>query len=492
MDFLDPAKKRSHLIRLYIGYFLVAIAIALGSLVLLFAAYGYGVDKKGNVIQNGLVFISSAPAKADVRLSNISGTFGQSGETNSRFVLPADTYNVSLIADGYRTWRREFSLNGSSVERLTYPLLFPEKLKTTTLQTYSKVPEVFSNSPDRHWLLVSRPGALGSFDIYDSNDPKQPIRAISLPTGLLQSKGSAHTVEVIEWADDNTTVLIKHSFEGGVEFATINLQTPGQSVNLNNVLNFAADSIILKNKKSDQFFVTKGEQVFVGLKKNGSLSPFLSHVLAFRPEGDDVVVFVSKEKTAATGKVEVRIRSNDEVYVLRELPASSSYVLDLARYSNKWYFVVGERNEDHVYIYRDPLNALKERQPKAIISALILKIPNPQEAVISENGRFIAAKSGQKFAVYDAETDRSYRYEVKKPLVAGHPLKWMDGYRISSVSDGKVLVFDFDGTNPHSLSPSLPLAGLGFDKDYKGLYNLADSVDAPGQFAVTRTELEVK
>ncbi len=62
MDFLDPRKKRAYKIRLYIGYFLMAVALSIGTLILLFEAYGYDVNHKtGEVIQNGLVFVDSRP-----------------------------------------------------------------------------------------------------------------------------------------------------------------------------------------------------------------------------------------------------------------------------------------------------------------------------------------------------------------------------------------------------------------------------------------------
>jgi hypothetical protein len=62
MDFLDPKRKKSHHKRLFIGYLLMAVAVAMGTLILLFSAFGYGVDRKtGDVIQNGTVFVDSQP-----------------------------------------------------------------------------------------------------------------------------------------------------------------------------------------------------------------------------------------------------------------------------------------------------------------------------------------------------------------------------------------------------------------------------------------------
>ena len=65
MDFIDPDKKRKNTIKLYIGYVLIAIAIVLASIVLLFYALGYGIGRSGSVVRNGLVFIDSSPDGAD-------------------------------------------------------------------------------------------------------------------------------------------------------------------------------------------------------------------------------------------------------------------------------------------------------------------------------------------------------------------------------------------------------------------------------------------
>ncbi len=70
MDFLDPKKKRANTIRLYLGYLLVGIAIAIGSYIIYYQSYGYGYNTKTReVIQNGLVFVSARPEAADIYLN---------------------------------------------------------------------------------------------------------------------------------------------------------------------------------------------------------------------------------------------------------------------------------------------------------------------------------------------------------------------------------------------------------------------------------------
>src|SRR4051812_44689192 len=113
MDFLDPKKKRSNRTKLFIGYGLVAIVIYLATYFLVLATGGYGFDKdRHTIIQNGLVFVSAHPESATMF---VNGT--DRGGTDGRLVLEEGTYTLELKRSGYRDWKREFALEGGSVER---------------------------------------------------------------------------------------------------------------------------------------------------------------------------------------------------------------------------------------------------------------------------------------------------------------------------------------------------------------------------------------
>jgi hypothetical protein len=100
MDYLDPKKKQRHKVQLLIGYGLFAVAIGFATLVLVYLANGYYVDRStGEFIQNGLVYIDSRPGGASVYLNGEK----QRGTTDSRLVLPAGKYDFSLGKGGYRS-----------------------------------------------------------------------------------------------------------------------------------------------------------------------------------------------------------------------------------------------------------------------------------------------------------------------------------------------------------------------------------------------------
>ena len=91
MDFLDPREKKLRNIRLMIGYVLMTVLIFTATLVLVFQAYGFGVDRKtGEVIQNGLVYIDSAPDKADIYIDGVK----QQDRSNARLALKAGALSM--------------------------------------------------------------------------------------------------------------------------------------------------------------------------------------------------------------------------------------------------------------------------------------------------------------------------------------------------------------------------------------------------------------
>lgn len=179
MDFLDPKLKKAHSRRLFIGYILMAIAISMGTLVLLFAAYGYDVDRKtGEVIQNGTIYLDSEPSNALVYV----GDEKQSSDTSTRLALPGGkTYTISLKKDGYIDWKRTLSLDGGSIERLEYAWMIPKKIKQTELQLYSSNPTQVSQGPDLKKLLVLQNGQNYVFDLYNLEKPSVTPAVVNVP-----------------------------------------------------------------------------------------------------------------------------------------------------------------------------------------------------------------------------------------------------------------------------------------------------------------------
>jgi hypothetical protein len=480
MDFLDPRKFRRQKIRLVFGYFLVAIAIGLGTIVLVYGAYGYGINAKtGDIVQNGLLFVDSKPGGAEIYLNN--KPIGQS--TSARLVLPAKNYDLLLKKIGYRDWERKFTLDEHEISRYVYPFLFPEKPVSAALKPYTATPSLFMQSPDRHWLLVQVPDPEAksiSFDEYDANDYTKPPVPVVLPATLLTKSPTPETnLTEVEWSTDNNHVLLRHDYAGGNEYIILDRNDPAKSVNVNKALAVNPTQVAFKNKKPDQLYVymqAGGTLQVADMNRPVLTDPIIKNIVAFKPYGSNIISYVTLANLPP-GKAQARIWDNNKTYPLYAFNASDKYLLDIASYSGHTYYTAGSAVDGRVNVYRDPLNDIKNPTFGRAVPVMALRAGGAQKIAFSDNARFIALQGGQNFAVYDLETGDEYNYTLQDPLAS--PLEWMDGHRLIGSSKGNVLVMDYDSSNKQTLAPtSSPLGGF-FSRDYNQMYTLAPTTGAP-------------
>ena len=488
MDFLDPKKQRAHLIRLFIGYILVGIALILTTIILLYQAYGFGI-KNGEVIQNGLVFVSSRPRPADIYVNNAK----RDETTNSRLLLPAGQYTFRLQRDGYRTWQRAITVEGGSVARFDYPVLFPTKLTSSTIRTYDADPGTSTQSPNRRWVMVQDPVGYNVFDVYDlDNLDKNPL-TLTLPQNTLHAQGT-HSWELVKWANDNKHVLLKHitNTNGTIssEYILVNREEAAETVNLTAKLGVNPTKIELRGDKYDKYYLFDQP---TGTLKTATLEeptpqPLLDHVLDFKSHSDDIVLYAT-DQGAPAGKSIIELKDGDKTYPIRQVASGSMYLLNLAQYSGDWYVVAGASSDNRVYVYKNPQSSLNKKPDAPLVPVQVLKVPASNYVSFSDNARFIVAESGPQFALYDAETDKGYAYIQKAQLDAPQAhATWMDGHRLMYVSGGKVFVFEFDNANKETLNAADPAHLPFFDNKYENLYSFTGQQNT-AKFLLTNTPL---
>jgi hypothetical protein len=492
MDFLDPNKKRSTAIRLAVGHLLMVLLVVFGTYLLVVWAYGFGVDRKtGQVVRNGLVFFDTAPAKAEVLLNGID----QKYQTNTRQSLAEGDYSVELRKDGYRSWKHDFNLEGGTVERFMYPLLIPDKLTPTEVQTIDALPSLGLQSPDRRWVLLAQTAPFGTFTEYDLNSLKneKPVSAtLAFPAGVLKTAGANHKLELVEWSTDNKHILMKHIFDGGQEFVIFDRDNPAASVNVNQVLGQAPTDISLHDKQYDQLYLytATGGVLQTADLRSKTVTPFLSGVLSFKSHGSDKVLY-SEVSPADPAKARILLRDGAKTYTLRDQPLTATVPLDLATYNGNWYVIIGSDAEHGTYIYKNPVDSLTSHQPRAPTPISLLKTTGPITMLgFSQNARFIMVNSGQYFATYDFEKVRQYHYDIASPLEPTKPV-WMDGNRILVHSGGKALMFDYDGLNQQTLVASDTSLPVFFDRDYLTMYTVSTSPSVATKYGFLQTFLRL-
>jgi hypothetical protein len=472
MDFLDPKKQKQHSIRLAIGYTFMGIALLLATTVLLYRAYGYGLDKDGRVIQNGIVFVSTLPTGADIYVNNQK----YKDASNTRLSLPGGQYTFQLKRDGYRSWQRAITVEGGSVGRFDYPVLFPEKLVTTVTKQYAAAPLVASQSTDQRWLLVQA-GPADQFDLYDLDVDEPTPKAVAVPADILTPAATTQDWEVVEWAGDNRHVILKRTFQkdaqARAEYILFDRGDPTKSRNLSIELGVTPARMAFRNKKSDQYYLhdQNSSQLLTATLDEPTPKPLLTGVLTFETTGDSLLYATTTD--APAGRVLLRLRQGDDTHTLRQVPAGTNYLLKLASYKDALFVAVGAQSENREYIYKNPGDILADDPKAVLVPVQILKVDQPSYVSFSPNARFVLVENADRFAVYDAETDKMYGYQIKQALDAPQTnASWMDSYHLQVVSGGVTSVFDFDGANAQQLSPANPGFAPAFDRNHHFVYTL--------------------
>lgn len=481
MEFLDPAAKKAHTIRLLVGYALLAVLVLLATMILVYQAQGYGYSSKKGVTQGGLLFIDSKPVSADVLLD------GQKYEdkTSTRINLNEGDHSVTLKADKYREWNKKFSIAGGSVTYLQYPRLFPINISVGINKVLPQNPTWTSQSPDRRWLVYQQNTDPTVFTVADLLDPAKEQASLKIPAGILVVKnGSLGTISPVEWSDDNQHFLLQQKYaDGSVSYAVIDREDATKSVNVSVKLKLTADqTLTLHDKKYDKYYVfsqAKGELYTAELKTGVISAPFVAGVVAFKSHGADIVTYITYVGAQPTEAKVVLLNGQKDSYNLKAIQRDPNnvYLIDQAKFDNIWYYVVGSPSNNVVRFYLNPTKRVKPNTTAVAPPQVSLVIANPQFISFSDNARFMAIQSANKFVVYDAEDQRIFRYTINLNIPITQQAKWMDGHRLTANSDGRVYVYDFDGTNVQNLVASKPEFSAYFDRDYKYLYTLVPQVD---------------
>lgn len=483
MEYLDPKKQKRHRLTLRIGYALMSLGIVIGTIVLFWESYGYGV-KNGQVFQDGMVFISSQPNPASIYINGVLN----SSTTNTRITIPSGLYNFELKAPGYRPWSHWVNVMGGQVQHYDYPLLVPKKLISKTVLSIGAAPSFATQSPSQQYLVMPDATSFGTFEMYDLTSPKTPPVKISLPSGLLAPAQSTQSWKVIGWANDNQHLLLEHLYDGTSEFIELDTQNPSQSININKTFNVNPSTVALNNLRYNQFYFYDASKMTLATATIGSstVTQVETNVLSYKSYLSNSFLYITKVG-APSGKVAVELDVNGKDYFVRYLPISQTYLLNMASYNGNTYAVVGGSSDNFVYLYQNIISQTSSGNgPIAPYRAILIN--NPNYDAFAPTAQFIMVENGRKIAVYDILNDSIYRYEAPLPIDAPQQhIYWMDGDRLVYVSSGNLIMTDFDNTNQQKLTSALSQYQSFFAPNYQSFFTLVQK--SPGQIVLDQTSL---
>jgi len=488
MDYLDPVKKRKHAIRLYIGYALFAVTIAIATVILVYLGTGYFVDRKtGELIQNGQLFVNSDPDGATIYLNGHQ----ERPKTAGRLVVPSGNYNVTLKRDGFRDWTATILLEGGRVQKLDYARLLPSVLAPAPVQTFATSPYAITESADRRYVSLQFTDKPLSIYMIDLTKPDSPPKEVIIPDDLLtNTKGQ---LVISEWSDDNKHFLVKNVVDGTpIEYLMVNRETPAKTVNVSKQLGLSAVELSLRDLAYDQYYVYDAALKTLGTVALDSkpLVPKLTGVVAYKTYDSDNILYVTADGASVKTKMQVRLSTGDKTYLMREVTQSPTYLLDMSKVGSSQVIAIGVPSENKITILRNPISYLHANPKQTLpLPITVLQVTAPTEVSFSTDGSVVMARGAQNFAAHNFEEDHTVRYELNKPITA-YPLQWIDGKHLVAVSAGYSYMFDYDGANVQQLLPSIEGLGVLFDNSYQSVYGFTAGADGK-PFNVNRASLLV-
>lgn len=475
MDYLDPKKKRTRKNRLLIGYALIAIAIAIATVLLVYIANGFFIDRNtGQVIQNGLVYLDSRPGDAEVYINGEK----QRSKTDARLVIPGGLYNFELKKEGYRTWQRSIRLEGGSLRRLTYAKLIPNELTTTPTIDLRSNPVYASQSINKRWLVMSYADSPLSLTITDLEQTAIATTPLALASSLV-SDATNGKFEVVEWADDNRFFLGKYTVGAEVSYILVDRENPAGAQNLNTLFADKTIEIGLRDRKSDQFFVySPATKVLTtaSLRDGVSQTPFIANAIDYRTFATDWVLYVTE--SGEEGLVDVKFKRGDKDMLIKQIKTSDTgYLLQLAKLGSAPIMGFSSPVEDRAVVYNDPEDYInKNPDVKMPIATTVLRVNDPIDLRISADSSAIIAYGLENFASHEFEADRSYNFEAGVVVDPAKEIQWIDGQHILFSSEGKQNMIDFDGSNRYELVASIPSLSSVFSEDLNLMFSFTPSV----------------
>jgi hypothetical protein len=500
MDFLDPVKRKHHMIRLFIGYALVGFLVVFSTVTIVYYSTGFGITRGGEVVQNGLVFVSSQPAGAELYVDG-----ERKDNTNAKLTLPDGTYTFKIQKSGYQTWEKRVEVVGGAVDHVVYPLLIPTDLTTTELTSFVATPTLFTQSPDRKWIVTQEAGQDAAFTLYDAGRNVDEIvaerQAITLPTGLVTASESPAAWKLVEWSTNNRHMLLERTFTAAgasnQEYILVDTQRVEGSYNLTRELALAPTAeLTLRDKQPTDYYVldSASKQLSTTNLDSKVLATVASGVLAYKSHGNNDLLYIT-EQDAPSGSVNARARIGGKAYTVRTLARTDSYALDMARYENKWYITFGSVQDGRLYIYENPVEQIIASSESKASPLFAMRLEGVTQLKFSATAQFVGAQNGSRFQVFDIKHGRGYSYAAPFAFDAGAErqyAEWMDGHRYLYASAGNAQLLEYDGTNRRQLMLVSGQSEVFFDRDYRAAFALAPRADGQPGVGLTVTSLLIE
>lgn len=475
-------RKRNKMIRVIFVDIIMSLAVVALVFVLVAIVEGWRLSSNLKLEQNGMAQIESLPTGAKVIIDGRQDF----NETNISKLLSAGEHEIVLKKDGYDSWSKKIRIESGLLTRLRNPRLFKQNRTTEDVVDFETLRFIYA-SPDHRSLLIAS-NQTTKWQYITSLGADKVVNEIVDVKGIFSNTNDGNfSGEILEvnWNETGEKVLLKVKRGDQVEWGVINLKKVSESVNLSQAvlkytdkntkkvevekkdatgkdtvekpeLKRTLSNVIIEDASANKFLaLVDGNLQEIDVTGRSLSEAYLKNIAQFRLSGSEVIYLTNVEKDKRQiGIYKLGDKGGIDLETIVRSKRDAVINLGISDFDGKKYLSM--TIDDLFTVYRTdeyPTYGNNDNLPEKINEEKLGFTPN--KFIKSSNGEFFIAETDGKFVLYNLDLE-----EINTVVHKNTNISWLDNYMMFDVVDGKMEVFDFDGTNRRTILSNNVAAGF--------------------------------
>ena len=454
MDSEKFRKKQS--LKVIISETIMVLAVIAMVVVLAFIVSGYWLNSDFKVQRQGMLQVSSIPTGADL---DVDGESSWLQRTNTSKVLASGPHKVIISKDGYDTWSKEVNVAEGLLYRLHYPRLFLQDRTTNKVLNINNA-SFATVSPNRDKMILV--GDTTEWQMIkltdDAIEPKklnisEYFSSVSLATDATVGLFTGRIMDA-NWDQGGSHILFKVLTDTNTEWVLIDVENIKNSLNLTKEFGANFSNIeILDNSSSNLLAVQDGRLRKIDIPGKSISAVLADHVVDFDHYENEIIYSASAIDKNTVSLLKIGDNKPKEL-ISTAKPAQVA----ISKFYDEMYITILEQSALSLYKKTDFI---------PVVNFDLNFVPETME--VGHNGEFIIMRTGAQIATLDMEAQ-----SVREWQIEGDNFGWLDNDMIYSVSDGELIVYDFDGLNRRAIAKNVSSHFPVTIADNRWLYYVSD------------------
>lgn len=433
---LEQSKRRQSL-RILISEIIMVLAVVVTVIILAFIVSGYWVNSDFKIERQGLLQVASVPTGADVK---IDGSSSWLQRTNTSKVLKSGTHEIELTKEGYDSWSKIINIAEGLLYRLNYPRLFLNDRKVETVMSLKEA--AFATvSPNRERMLIAN--STTEWELIELNNDNIISKSLDVSgyfTSVSMAPGApvglfTGTILNASWDKDSIHVLLEIDTGSQIEWTLLDVRNITSSLSLTSSFGLKFDVVKIIDNSSNKLLALQGGNLRqIDISGRLISSVIASGVQDFDYYNNEIIVTRATEEAYT---IEAFKLGDDKITTIEN--TTSPARVAISRFYDEKYFTILIDSTVSVYQADDLAEVISRKLSFT-----------PTNLKVGHGGNFVLLWSEHNLATLDMESLSLSEWQLEDSHFG-----WLDGHIIYTVTNGELIVYDYDGLNRRALASNV-------------------------------------